>query len=208
MKLLVALLLSLPLASLAHAQTTMTNNGMRLAAKEVHHNGDVIRATGGVTIAIDNVLIRADEAELNTASGPMQLRGNVQLQTNPADSVRQAILAADDAFRVAKLANDVQKLDALLHPVFIETNQNGNSRDKVAFIDLFRTFEIGSMTTTRADVRVSGATAVVTGTQVEDGTQMLFMRTYVLENGTWILASSMQYRTEAQRLMTVVKPPQ
>jgi hypothetical protein len=59
---------------------------------------------------------------------------------------------------------------------------------------LWRTFSISSLTTDTHRVRFAGDTAMVTGTQTEDGTErMLFTRVYVKGSTGWQLLSSMQY---------------
>ena len=67
-------------------------------------------------------------------------------------------------------------------------------RDKAEMIELWRTFSISSLTTDSHRVRFAGDTAMVTGTQTEDGTErMLFTRVYVKGPTGWQLLSSMQY---------------
>jgi CYTH domain-containing protein len=110
-------------------------------------------------------------------------------------SVEQQVMRVDDAYRIAKLNQDTAALDQILAAGFNETNQNGNSRDKAQTIELWRSFSISSLTTDSARVRISGDTAMVTGTQTENGAEhMLFTRVYVNAGGNWQLLSSMQFR--------------
>jgi hypothetical protein len=112
-----------------------------------------------------------------------------------AQNSEQAVMTADDAFRVAKLNRDINALDRVLHEQFYEMNQNGNGRDKTQFLDLFRTFHIGSLTTDDYKVSVVGNTASVRGTQTEDGHErMHFLRVYVNGPAGWRLLSSLQAR--------------
>lgn len=61
-------------------------------------------------------------------------------------------------------------------------------------IDLFKSFGIGSLTTNSFEVRLAGETAMVTGTQTEDGPpRMLFTRVYVKGPSGWQLFASMQF---------------
>ena len=107
-------------------------------------------------------------------------------------------MKVDEAFRIAKLKNDTAALSRLLAENFYETNQNGNSRNKAKTIELWTSFPIQSLTTDTSEVRVTGDTAVVTGSQTEvnaGGTdRMLFMRIYGKGPGGWQLLSAMQFR--------------
>lgn len=108
------------------------------------------------------------------------------------------VLKVDEEFRVAKLKNDTQALERIMADNFYETNQNGNSRDKAQIIKLFTDFKIESLTTDESRVRVTGDTAVVTGSQTEGRAasedRMLFMRVYVRRQSGWQLLASMQFR--------------
>jgi hypothetical protein len=194
MRLILSFVFGIGLAAPAIAQTTAPESP-KITANRIQRDGEVTRAQGEVTIATDTVVISADEVDLRNSSNELQARGNVRIRLllQPGTE-EQAVRLVDEAYRVAKRVNDTDALDRLLHPIFIETNQYGTSRDKTKSIDLWRTFKIGSLTTDTSDVRVSGDTAVVTGTQTEDAVQMLFMRTYVRTDARWQLATSMQFR--------------
>jgi hypothetical protein len=107
-------------------------------------------------------------------------------------------MKVDEAFRIAKLKNDTAALDRLLAENFYETNQNGNSRNKAKTIELWAAFPIQSLTTDTSEVRLTGDTAVVTGSQTEvngAGTdRMLFMRVYRNGASGWQLLAAMQFR--------------
>ncbi len=109
------------------------------------------------------------------------------------------VMKVDEEFRVAKLKNDTTTLDRILVDSFYETNQNGNSRNKVQFVELFTQFKIASLTTDESQVRVTGDTGVVTGSQTETNEcgvdRMRFMRVYVKGNRGWQLLASMQFRS-------------
>jgi hypothetical protein len=105
------------------------------------------------------------------------------------------VMKSDEFYRLAKLDRDLKALDRVLADAFNETNQNGNSRDKAQTLELWKTFGIGSLTTDTHEVRVAGDTAMVLGTQTENGTEkMLFTRVYVKGPAGWQLLSSMQFR--------------
>ena len=116
----------------------------------------------------------------------------------PVSAFDDAVMKVDEEFRLAKLHNDTAALSRVLADNFYETNQNGNSRNKAQIIELFTSFPIDSLTTDSSQVRVTGQTAVVTGTQTEgrgSGAEaMLFMRVYVNGPSGWQLLASMQYR--------------
>jgi len=108
------------------------------------------------------------------------------------------VLGAEEQFRRAKVDNDTATLRYLLSEAFLETNQNGNSRNKAEMIALFESFQISSLTTDRADVRFSAeGIAVVHGAQTERrgpaADVMLFTRVWVREAGAWKLLSSAQF---------------
>ena len=75
-------------------------------------------------------------------------------------------------------------------------NQYGAKRDKAQLIELWTSFPIRSLTTESAEVRITGDTALVTGTQTEVngmGTEhMAYMRVYVKSAGPWKLLAAMQ----------------
>ena len=110
-------------------------------------------------------------------------------------TVNDEIMKVEETYRVAKLNRDINTLNLILAEGFNETNQNGNSRNKTETLDLWRTFVIESLTTDSYEVRVSASTAMVLGTQTENGYEhMLFTRVYVKGRDGWKLFASMQYR--------------
>ena len=119
-----------------------------------------------------------------------ELRGQAAL-----DATGQAVMQVDEQFRIAKLNKDTAALGRILAENFYEMNQNGNGRNKEQFIELFKTFPISTLTTDSYQVRVTGDTASVTGSQTENGIdRMLFLRVYVKGSNGWQLSSSMQAR--------------
>jgi hypothetical protein len=116
----------------------------------------------------------------------------------PDLAVAQQIVEIEEAYRIAKLANDVPALDRILSPDFVGTNQNGNSRNKREALELFASFPIQSLVVERAVLRFTGATVVVTGEQTEvNGTgtdRMLFTRVYMRSGAGWQLLSNTQFR--------------
>jgi hypothetical protein len=108
------------------------------------------------------------------------------------------IMKVEEQFRLAKLNRDTRALDLILAEKFYETNQNGNSRNKAQTIELWTSFPIDSLTTDSADVKITGDTAVVTGSQTEHNgsgvDRMLCMRVYVRAGSTWQLLAAMQSR--------------
>jgi TonB family protein len=112
-----------------------------------------------------------------------------------AQGIADEVMKVDEAYRIAKLDRDISTLDRILADGFNETNQNGNSRNKAQTLDLWKSFSITSLITDSSEVRPSGTTAMVTGTQTENGFErMLFTRVYVLDGGGWHLLASMQFR--------------
>lgn len=119
---------------------------------------------------------------------------------SPVDVRRESgVWGAEELYRRAKLANDIQAMTIVLNEQFVETNQNGNRRDKSQTLDLWRTFPISSLTTDTAQIRFAGSSvAVVDGMQTEQngpGTdRMIFTRVWILNGESWELLSSTQYR--------------
>lgn len=105
------------------------------------------------------------------------------------------ILRAEDAVRVAQLKNDTSALAGLLANEFYGTNQNGNSYDKTAYLGLYSKFQTVSIALGDMQVRISGDTAIVTGTttQVHNQTITLrFVHTWVKRPSGWQLLSYSQ----------------
>jgi hypothetical protein len=116
-------------------------------------------------------------------------------QPTDLGSVQRKVMQLDEDYRVAKLKNDTAALDRILADNFYEMNQNGNGRNKLETLDLWRSFTISSLSTDSFEVRVAGSTATVTGTQTENGYErMLFKRVYVNSQAGWQLLSSTQFR--------------
>jgi hypothetical protein len=110
----------------------------------------------------------------------------------------EEVMKVDEQFRLAKLNQDTRALGLILAENFLETNQNGNSRNKAQTIELWTSFRIDSLTTDSADVKITGDTAVVTGSQTEHNgggvDRMLYMRTYVRSGSSWQLLAAIQFR--------------
>jgi hypothetical protein len=121
--------------------------------------------------------------------------GQVTAQPAALRGVGDDVMKIDEVYRLAKLNRDIKVLDRILADAFNETNQNGNTRDKAQTIELWKSFSISSLTTDTHQVQVAGNTAMVTGTQTENGAErMLFTRVYVNSSAGWQLLSSMQFR--------------
>ena len=94
----------------------------------------------------------------------------------------------------ARSERDTRILGLILAENFYETNQNV----KAQTIELWTSFAIYSLTTDSADVKITGDTAVVTGSQTEHNAtgvdRMLYMRVYIRAGSTWQLLAAMQFR--------------
>ena len=111
------------------------------------------------------------------------------------------VMKVDEEFRRAKLANDPAALERILNDDYEGTNQNGNTRNKQQFLELWSNFPITSLTTDDASVSFSEdkKIATVTGHMTEvnaTGTdRMRFKRVYVrAATDRWRLHSSTQER--------------
>jgi hypothetical protein len=106
-----------------------------------------------------------------------------------------AVISVDEEYRVAKMNNNTATLGRILSTDFHETNQNGNTRDYLQTIELWKTFRVTSLTTDSFEVSVTGDTAVVRGSMTEGNAErMLFTRVYIRGVSGWRLLSSMQFR--------------
>jgi hypothetical protein len=108
------------------------------------------------------------------------------------------VMKIDEQFRLAKLHRDTGALASILAEDFHEINQNGNTRDKAQTIALWSSFAIDSLKTESADVKITGDTAVVRGSQTEHNgggvDRMLYMRVYVRRGAGWQLLAAAQFR--------------
>jgi ketosteroid isomerase-like protein len=116
-----------------------------------------------------------------------------------AEADEAIIRRLEEEFRLAKVQADVAALDRLWDEAFVETNQNGNTRNKAQGLALWRAFRIDSLGLEIADVRVTNGVAIVSGSQTElnaTGTdQMLFTRVWKKNaDGRWVLVSASQFR--------------
>jgi hypothetical protein len=107
------------------------------------------------------------------------------------------VLKAEEAFRLAKLNNDVVALKQILADEYYGINQYGAERDKSALLDLFQQFKLSSLMQPTPTVRVSGDFAIVSGqmTEVNPAGQekLIFVRVYVRRAQRWQLLSSAQF---------------
>ena len=109
------------------------------------------------------------------------------------------VASLDEKLRMARLSNNIGALAPLLSEDFVETDQNGNSRNKAELIELVRAFRIRSFEINRAMIRSSEPAVTIVGEQTEvnpSGTDhMLFTRVYVqAPSKEWRLLASTQFR--------------
>ena len=109
------------------------------------------------------------------------------------------VASLDESLRTARLSNNTETLARLLSDDFVETDQNGNSRNKAELIGRVGTLRISSLETNRATVRSSDQAVTIVGEQTEvnpSGTdRMLFTRVYVqAPSKEWRLLTSTQFR--------------
>jgi hypothetical protein len=122
----------------------------------------------------------------------------------PEYAVAQSVMQVDEQFRVAKLNRDTAALNRILADSFYDINQNGHTRDKAQFTDLWKTFAISTLTTDSFEVRLNRDTATVSGSQTENGNdRMLFLRVYLKNTSGWQLISSMQSNYSDPVLMAI-----
>lgn len=113
-------------------------------------------------------------------------------------TIKEEVMKVDEIYRTAKLNRDINTLDSILADGFNDTNQNGNSRNKSETIELWRNFHIASSTTDTHEIRENGSTAMVIGTQTENGSErMLFTRVYVKNSNGWQLSQACNSQSQA-----------
>jgi hypothetical protein len=130
---------------------------------------------------------------MTSALKNLLIAGALSLPAFSQTAAGDAVLKVDEEYRTAKLQNDTATLGRILADGFIETNQNGNTRNKAQTVDLWSYFKISTLTTDSVNVSIASGSVVVTGTQTENGNdRMLFMRVYLRDANGWRLLSSMQ----------------
>jgi hypothetical protein len=109
------------------------------------------------------------------------------------------VASLDETLRMARLSNNTEALARLLSEDFVETDQDGNRRNKAELIGRVRAFRISSLETNQATVRSSDQAVTIVGEQTEanaSGTErLLFTRVYVkAPSNEWRLLASTQFR--------------
>ena len=124
--------------------------------------------------------------------------GQTTVPVRPLSPAERAVMEVEEQYRLAQLNNDTQGLQRILADEFYETNQNGNSRNKAQTIELWTGFHISARVIEQSEVRLTGDTAVVTGSETEQNAtgmdRMLFMRTYVRTDNGWQLLGAVHFR--------------
>jgi hypothetical protein len=118
-------------------------------------------------------------------------------QVGPAPSSNETeVLKIEDAFRTAKLQNNIEALRQILADEYIGVNQYGARRNKSEVLGLFQNFKLSSLSRAEADVHIIGEVAIVIGSQQEVNPggkeQLTFTRVYIKRDGRWQLLSSTQ----------------
>jgi hypothetical protein len=125
---------------------------------------------------------------------------DVQLRSENA--VQAAVRAAEAAYEAAITRHDTRALELMLLDECLETNQRGNTKDKPALLEHFRTSP-ASMSITSSVIRPADDFAIVSGLQAETGPlgteQLLFQRLWVRIEGAWRLMASTQYARPISR---------
>jgi len=129
-------------------------------------------------------------------AGDSAPKAGIKYSAPPEISV---VASLDEKLRRARLSNDSDALATLLSEDFVETDQNGNSRNKAELIRRVGTFTISSLETNRATIRFSDQAVTIVGEQTEvnsAGTdRLLFTRVYVQGPAKeWRLLTSTQFR--------------
>ena len=107
------------------------------------------------------------------------------------------LLEAEEAFKQAKLQNDLGALRKILADDFDGVNQWGARRDKASLLGLFSGFKINAISISQTKIRILGNTAIVDGMMKESGPggdfpNLIFSRVWVKRDGRWQLLSSVQ----------------
>jgi hypothetical protein len=114
----------------------------------------------------------------------------------PPFSQGAEVLKVEDAFRVAKLQNNIEALSQILADEYVGVNQYGSRRNKAEVLELFRDFKVSTLSRAEADVHLAGDIAIVVGSQREVNPagkeQLIFTRVYIKRGGRWQLLSSTQ----------------
>ncbi len=110
------------------------------------------------------------------------------------------VLALENAWNVAQKDHDNKSLEMILADTFIDTEASGTVMNKGQFLAYIKDPSVKHTSLTSSDVKIQmfGATAVVTGTYRDRGTekgepydvQGRFTDTWVQLNGKWQCVSS------------------
>src|SRR4030095_13526591 len=70
-------------------------------------------------------------------------------------TAEEQVRLVEEQYRLAKLRNDGAALDQLRDDACVETNQNGNTRNKAELLELWRDFRISSLVIDSLNLRVT-----------------------------------------------------
>jgi hypothetical protein len=110
------------------------------------------------------------------------------------------IVAQDDRWRLARASHDTAAIDRLLSGRFVETDQEGKSRNRAEALAIWAKEGSSALVVDKATIRISDNVATMTGEQVErsaTGAERLsFQRVYVrVMPEEWKLLSNIQFKT-------------
>jgi hypothetical protein len=117
-------------------------------------------------------------------------------QTKTGTDSKAEVLKVETIFNEARLHGDTAALDRILAEEYLGFNHWGAKRNKLALIELCRTWRAGSLDAAHVTVRVFGDIAILDGMMNEANSAVpekyIFMRTYVKRQGRWQLLTSSQ----------------
>ncbi|NOT63533.1 MAG: DUF4440 domain-containing protein [Acidobacteria bacterium] len=159
-------------------------NGVKLAGLAVINS-----AGGKYSIKISNY-------KLNAGLGADRLATDANNNSPEA----QLILKQEEAWRLARLNNDVAALKQLVSEDYVGTNQFGERRNKAGLLQLFApgNIKILSFTVDQSIVRVSGDTATVNGEHTsqlsgQSLSHQFYTHVWIKRDGRWQLLSNTQF---------------
>ena len=121
---------------------------------------------------------------------------SAQTSAKSETDTKAEVLKVEAAFNDARINGDTAALDRVLADEYLGFNQWGAKRNKMALMELSRTWRAGSLESTHVNVKVTGDIAIVEGVTNEANSTALgkyiFMRTYVRRQGRWQLLTNTQ----------------
>jgi tetratricopeptide (TPR) repeat protein len=143
-----------------------------------------------------NRAIKTGIVVIVACSGSAHVVANAQVAPI-AGSEESEALSAEADFHLAESNNDVKALRNILADDYYGIDQYGVRSEKEELLSLFGASKASSLTQHKANVRLSGDIAIVTGSITEEhpkfDEKLVFVRVFTRRSGRWQLLSNAQF---------------